>query len=63
VRFRATRGDARLCVDYDELMLDPAKQLRRIGRSLQRTIDEAAPGIRDAVFWTSASGTRVLFHR
>ena len=37
-----TRGEARLCVDYDELMLDPARQMRRIGKSLGRAVDEAA---------------------
>jgi hypothetical protein len=37
-----TRGEVRLCVDYDELMLDPARQVRRIGKSLGRAVDEAA---------------------
>jgi len=38
----STRGDARLRVEYDELTLDPARQVRRIGRSLERAIDESA---------------------
>jgi O-antigen biosynthesis protein len=40
--FVGTRGGARLCVDFDELMLDPARQLRRIGRLLGREVDEPA---------------------
>jgi hypothetical protein len=37
-----TRGEARLCVDYDELMLDPPRQLRRLGRFLGRVPDTSA---------------------
>jgi hypothetical protein len=37
-----TRDEARLCVDYDELMLDPARQVRRISRFLARPVDESA---------------------
>ena len=37
---RATEGEARLCVDFDELMLDPMRQLKRIGRLLGRVPDE-----------------------
>jgi len=37
-----THGEARLCMDYDELVLDPARQVRRIARFVQRAIDEAA---------------------
>jgi hypothetical protein len=37
-----TEGEPRLCVDFDELMLDPMRQLARIGRLLGREADEAA---------------------
>jgi hypothetical protein len=37
-----TAGDSRLCVDYDELMLDPPRQLRRLGRFFGEPADHGA---------------------
>jgi hypothetical protein len=37
-----TVGQPRLCVDYDELLLDPQRQLRRIGEFLGRPADAEA---------------------
>jgi hypothetical protein len=39
---RGTRGEERLCVDYDEVLLEPGRQLKRIGRVLEREADETA---------------------
>jgi len=37
-----TQGETRLCVDYDELMLDAPRQLKRLGRFLKLRSDEVA---------------------
>jgi len=39
---QGTRGEERLCVDFDEVLLEPQRQLRRIGRLLGREADEVA---------------------
>jgi hypothetical protein len=37
-----TSGDSRLCVDYDEMMIDAPRQLSRLGRFLGRSADSSA---------------------
>jgi len=39
---QGTRGEERLCVDFDEVLLEPMRQLRRIGRVLGREADQTA---------------------